>query len=124
MNSVLKQGLAIIITLAVLTGIAIAANHYEQRIQSPAQKALGIKTTKTISYKGEDGKTVLELLQKNHKVDVRQSDYGAVVNSIDGTGQTDSAIWLYYIDGTPAAQAADKATTKTGQTIEWKYEQF
>jgi hypothetical protein len=124
MNNTARQGLTIAIILVLLCGISIAASRYAQKLPSPAQKALGIKTTKVISYKGEEGKTVLEILKRDHKVDVSESEYGVVVHSIDGTAQTDSAIWVYYVDGTPAAESADKAVTKNSQTIEWKYENF
>src|SRR6266540_646303 len=119
MNQTLRQGIITAIFLVILFGIGYGTSYYAAKLPSPAQKALGITTRKVLSYKGQDGKTVLELLKASHKVDVKDSQYGAVVSSIDDTPQTDTTIWVYYIDGIPAQEAADKAMTKNGQTIEW-----
>ena len=124
MNQSARQGIVILVVLAALIGIGMVSGRYAQKLPSPAQKALGIKTTKVISLRGQDGKTVLELLKEKHQVETTDSEYGVVVTSIDGTKQTDSAIWIYYIDGTPMGESADKATTKTGQSVEYKYENF
>jgi hypothetical protein len=78
----------------------------------------------TITLEGEDGKTVYDLLSVKHRVESRASDLGIYIESIDGIGGDPDAFWLYYLDGLPATQAADKQETKTGQKIEWRYEKF
>ena len=77
---------------------------------------------KYISYLGQDGKTVFELLRKNHNVEFSKSDMGIFINSVDGLENSTSNFWLYYVDGIPGETSADKFITKNQQKIEWRYE--
>ncbi len=127
MNQVTRQAVTVIVTLLVLIGLGVAADNYNAKhpgttgtqTQSQAQNQ-----TASISYSGQDGKTVLELLQGNHKVETKDSSYGTFVTSIDGKAGTDNAAWIYYVDGKQGTVGANEAQTTHEQTIEWRYETF
>jgi hypothetical protein len=123
MNSATRQAFVIGAILLVLIGLGALASQVAQN-HSPTTTSPSSTVTKTITYKGEDGKTVIELLERDHRVEKRDSEYGTFVTTIDGIAQTDNSFWLYYIDGQAATVAGDKAVTKNGQTIEWRYESF
>jgi len=80
--------------------------------------------SKLVSYKGEDGKNALELLKKAAKVEYEDSANGAFVSSINGIKNSDKEYWIFYLDGKMAEVASDKYTTKSTDTIEWKYQGF
>jgi hypothetical protein len=122
MNQLYRQGIIILATLLVLIGLGALTSQWAQKY--PISASTQSKVTKTVIYQGEDNKTALELLQKSHQVEVTESSIGTFVKSIDGISQTENAYWLYYIDGQPGEVAADKAVTKNGQTVEWRYESF
>lgn len=81
----------------------------------------GANTSDDVSYAGQDGKNVLELLQQNHSVDVSAQGF---VNAIDGHKPGDHEFWAYYVDGVQAAVGAKDYQSKTNETIVWKLESF
>lgn len=124
-NSFYKQSLLTIVIVLVLIGLSVVSGNAAKKLPH----ALNQPTTavapaiKTIRYKGEDGKTVLELLkQNNHTVVTQSTQKGRYVSSIDNQPQTSNSFWFYYIDGAPGAESADKMITKNNQNIEWRYE--
>jgi len=71
-------------------------------------------------------KTAYEALQaavKNRtwQVEVKQYDFGNLVEAINGQKNTSEKAWIYFINGQPATQAADKQELKAGDVAEWKY---
>lgn len=79
--------------------------------------------TDYLSYEGEDGKTVLELLERLAKVEAEKVEGGTVVNAIDGVywDYNNNKSWIYYVNGLPAEVLPDQYVTKKGDLIEWKY---
>lgn len=116
-----RQAIIVVATLLALVGIGALASQVAQRHPKVTTETNQVKP---LSYQGEAGKTVLELLERNHVVQKQDTAYGTFVTSIDGVVQSENAFWLYYIDGSAATEAADKAVTQDGQTIEWRYETF
>lgn len=84
----------------------------------PAQ----LDTVLTVRYFGADGKTALELLETMHRVEKKTSSVGSFVESIDGVKNRRDRFWLYYVNGKMPDLASDRYQTKTGDTIEWKFE--
>jgi Domain of unknown function (DUF4430) len=76
---------------------------------------------KSITYPGEHGKTVFEILDTNHDVDYTESDMGVFINSIDGIKNADGKYWRYYINDNPGKVAADKVNLTAEDIVEWKY---
>ena len=73
-----------------------------------------------------EAKTAYEALQaaaKNRgwQVEVKQYDFGNLVEAINGQKNTPEKAWIYFINGQPATQAADKQELKAGDVVEWKY---
>ncbi len=71
----------------------------------------------TISYTGEDGATVLELLKRNHEV-IESSGF---VEGIDGRVGSSNNYWLWYVNGQEGPVGAAEYKTKAGETIEWRF---
>ncbi len=72
-------------------------------------------------------KTAYEALQaaaKNRgwQIEVKQYDFGNLVEAINGRENTPGKAWLYFINGQAATQAADKQELKAGDAVEWRYE--
>lgn len=79
--------------------------------------------TNTIAYDGVEGKTALELLKAKATVVTKDSDYGPYVDSINGVaGGSEGKYWAFYVNGQMAPVGADAYKTKTGDKIEWKFE--
>lgn len=80
--------------------------------------------TASISYFGEDGMTVLELL-KEYADDVvtQDSSLGEYVDSINGiVGGTGGKYWLFYVNGEAATEGAATYQTRNTDIIEWRFE--
>jgi hypothetical protein len=74
-----------------------------------------------LSYDGQEGKSALELLKEQAKVETKDSSYGAYVDSInDVKGGTNGKYWTFYVNGSMAQEGADAYKTKAGDKIEWK----
>lgn len=71
-------------------------------------------------------KTAYEALQaaaKNRgwQLQVKNYDFGQLVEAINGQKNTSDKAWIYFINGQAATQAADKQELKAGDVVEWKY---
>ncbi|MBD3216795.1 MAG: DUF4430 domain-containing protein [candidate division Zixibacteria bacterium] len=74
-----------------------------------------------IILKGEDGRTVFELLMENHKVDYMVSDMGIFIKSIDGIENKGGRFWMYSINDEPGKIACNKAQVSDGDVIKWEF---
>ncbi len=128
-----KRYLIIIITLAILIGIGAFVSRYQKQASPDVSGITTEETTDTsaeptiaaskiIAFEGKTGENVLTLLKKDHQVEVEDSPAGAFVNAIDGTKNTESDYWMYYVNNEPGEVAADQYPTKDGDKVEWRYE--
>ncbi|MGD8329007.1 MAG: DUF4430 domain-containing protein [Acidobacteriota bacterium] len=81
----------------------------------------GIAPEYHITYSGEDGKTVLELLQEHAAAVVTEgSGDDLLVTAINGIeGGFEGRYWLYYVNERAGLIAASRMTTVEGDSIEW-----
>ncbi len=83
----------------------------------------GVPSEHHITYSGEAGRTVLELLQENTS-SVETSGYGDefLVVSINGVANgTEGRFWFYYVNEQPGQKAASEYETAAGDRIEWLF---
>ncbi|OGY27653.1 MAG: hypothetical protein A2802_01875 [Candidatus Woykebacteria bacterium RIFCSPHIGHO2_01_FULL_43_29] len=70
-----------------------------------------------------EGQTALDLLSKTKSIEVKESSYGKLVESIEGVkNNTDGKYWLYYINDQPASVGAGEYQLKPNDKIEWKFQ--
>ncbi|MBM2821200.1 MAG: hypothetical protein HW405_960 [Candidatus Berkelbacteria bacterium] len=125
----LMNFLAIIILAAILViGGSLLGNFAskKQTDKSVAGLANQFKpvVVKTITYQGEDGKTAMDILKASHQVRTEDSTIGSFVTSIDGTENTLDTYWMFYVNDQLAPSGADQYNTKTGETVEWRFEKL
>lgn len=121
----MKEVGVVVVIVVVLAGLGILSQQLANR--TPVADSISqtdATSVAPITYQGEDGKTVLELLKTNHSVTETPTSNGVFVQGIDGIGTSDNQAWIFYVDGSIGLTAADQATTANGQTIEWRYESF
>lgn len=79
----------------------------------------------TVTYRGVEGKTALELLRSLHSTETQEfSGLGEFVTSIDGVSPASNQFWAFYVDGAQAQVGASDYVTKDGEKIEWKLEEI
>lgn len=79
----------------------------------------------SLTYKGQDGKTALELLQKAAKIVESGTGENAFVTSINGTAANPkNQYWEFDVNGKAATAGAGSYTTKSTETITWKIASF
>lgn len=124
MNESKRQAITLALTLLALIGLGVGFGELSGNRETNSAVSQETQTIAPIIYQGAEGQTVLDLLKSKHTAVTQDSSFGTYVSSINGkSGDADSA-WLYYIDGQLGQEAADKAVTKDGQSIEWRYESF
>ncbi|MDZ7586566.1 MAG: DUF5667 domain-containing protein [Patescibacteria group bacterium] len=74
-----------------------------------------------------EAKTAYEALQaaaenRDWLLQVKDYDFGSLVEAINGVKNTSDKAWIYFINGESATKAADKQELKAGDVVEWKYE--
>jgi hypothetical protein len=119
--------IAIIILAAILIiGGSLLGSHVVKKQANASVAGLENQfqptVLKTIDYNGEDGKNALELLQATHEIKIQDSTLGTFVISIDGTANTDTAYWMFYVNDSLATVGANDYVTKSTDKIEWRYE--
>jgi hypothetical protein len=130
-----KKPITLIITgLVVLTGLTAAGLHIvtsdkpeapAKTVASTTSESAKVKASSTtlVEFTAAKDKTVLEQLKTKAKVEVKDSQYGPFVESINGIkGGTDNKYWSYYVDGQMASVGAGEYVTKGGEDIVWKFE--
>lgn len=73
-----------------------------------------------VSYDGEEGKTVMELLKQKAKVKTESFSFGELVVEINGVRSGNGYDFLYYVNGGMVKTGAANYVTKAGEKIEWK----
>lgn len=114
--------LAVIVIGAGLYGLSLPAKNNPQGSKSN----IAVKGEQTIKYEGRDGVDVLTLLKENAKVEAQDfgEDLGAFVTSVNDVASTTDHFWFYYVNGKEGEISASKYITKTGDKIEWKFEEM
>lgn len=75
----------------------------------------------SISYKGVEGKSALELLKAKYQVQTKvYSGLGEFVESINGIKPDSAHFWEFYINGKSSTVGASSYVTKSEDNIEWK----
>lgn len=93
--------------------------------EAPQNEVPASAPAQYVSYKGQDGKNALDLLKASHKVEVKvYSGIGEFVDAIDGLKSDTKHFWSFYVNGKQSTVGAGSYTTKTTDTIEWKFEQI
>jgi len=83
------------------------------------------KEGKTYDYTIDlkEGLTAFDLFKyAGVPVEVKQYGFGVYVQSVGEIKEGSGLFWIYYVNGQPAMQAADKYQVKKGDVIEWKLE--
>ena len=83
-----------------------------------------VSETKVIEYQGEDGKSVCDILKAKYQVEATTSDFGMMVNLINGLKATDKEFWLYSVNDKSGEVACDKQMTEAGDKVRWEYKGF
>ena len=78
------------------------------------------KAGSDISYKGVQGKTALELLKANHKVETQMFSGSEFVKSIDSLTPDSNHYWSFMVNGIESPVGAGQYVTKDGDTVEWQ----
>ncbi|MBD3381225.1 MAG: DUF4430 domain-containing protein [candidate division Zixibacteria bacterium] len=76
----------------------------------------------TITLEAVAGRSVFQILQKNHEIDYDSSTGGVFIQAIDGIRNEGGHFWTYSVNGKPATVACDNYLVNANDTIIWKYE--
>lgn len=112
---------AILVIGGSLLGNSISKKQAEKSVAGITNQLQPV-VEKTISYDGQDNKTALELLKASHTVTTQDSSVGTFVTGIDGTQNTDTKYWMFYVNGELSFTGTDTYQTKNGEKIEMRYE--
>lgn len=121
-NKILILVLAIL--LIAILGLSIAGYFQSSKEESKGKvtlktTVLGSSTEKTYEF---ENLTALDLLQKDNKVNLTFSSYGAFVQCINGICSNNNYYWMYYVNSELAAVGADAYRIKNNDTIEFRYD--
>ena len=70
---------------------------------------------------GEEGRNVLELLQRGNRIEYESSSMGAFVTAINDVRNSTTHFWMYSINDTAVPMASDRMIVRTGDTIRWRF---
>lgn len=89
-----------------------------------AQSAITFSSDgKEATYKGQDGKTALEVLKSLTNIDSKDSAYGTMVTGIHGVKAEDNkTYWALYLNDAYASEGAGTLKAKNTDTVTWKLE--
>lgn len=77
-------------------------------------------TGSSLTYKGVQGKTALDLLKGSHKVETQLYSGNEFVKSIDGVTPDSNHYWSFTVNGSESTVGAGQYVTKDGDAISWE----
>ena len=90
-----------------------------------AQTLIDNTRSKGITYRGKQGMTALELLERNATVIKSGTGENAFVTSINGVAaNSQNQYWAFYVNDEPATVGAGSYNTKPTDTISWRLASF
>lgn len=113
--------LAIIAVIAIFAIAGFLINRYNQKAV-PAPKA--VQAAQAINYDCTEGQTALAILKDKADVKTVDSSFGAYVDSINNTSNSNGSFWIFYVNGTMAEVGPDQYNCKPNDKIEWRYEKI
>lgn len=132
----MKQKLPVIVAVvAGLVGVAVYFLSFSSGQVSPVvpaaqvvEEAIAPSATPTavsLSFQAiTDGQTALDLLKESAQVEYQEFDFGVMVSSINGVAADDKHYWALYVNDEYAIAGASETILKTGDTMQWKYEEI
>jgi len=78
------------------------------------------QVNKVIQYKGDDGKTALELLKANFTTETQQSGGVETVVSISGKKASANEYWAFFVGEIESSSLSSSYITKTTDVIRWE----
>lgn len=112
-----------VITITVFAAGALGINYQAQQNSNQSKTTstpVKVKKTTQISYKGEEGKTALELLKTHSKVQTKSSSFGEFVVSINGNDGDGKMYWTFYVNDKESEVGAGTYISKSSDIIKWK----
>ena len=83
-----------------------------------SQKITKAKVEATTAYDALE-----KLAQENNwELQVKDYDFGKLVESIDGIASGKDMTWIFYVNAVAADKASDKFELQSGDKVEWRYE--
>ena len=121
--------LTVVAVFLVIGGISVLKPSPLQHLENVATPGAGLfeeEEAYTLVYKGEDGKTALEILQEAATVEVKGRGENAFVVAINGrkADERRREYWSFWVNKEMAQVGAGSYKTKSGDTIEWKIDTY
>jgi hypothetical protein len=82
-----------------------------------SHKPTVIKTCRIIAVAGE---SVLVQTQAHYRIEYDSSGVGVFVKAVDGVPQTQSAYWLYFVNGKGGQVSCEECIPNASDTVEWR----
>ena len=117
--------IANILAIIILIGLVGLGGGYLAKHKAPAETSLpSIESAQTISYDCGEGQIALDILKEQAEVKTQDSELGAFVDTVNGTGNGDGSFWIYYVNGEMGQVGADQYKCQTGDKVEWRFEKL
>lgn len=114
----------LVITCIVLALCGCSSSDKEARAGSAAKTDAAPVDSLIVELKGEAGKSVFEITQRDHAVDFIPSIAGNFVEAIDSIEINGNYGWMYSVNDTMGQVASDKYLTNDGDIIKWHFRKF
>lgn len=73
----------------------------------------------------DQGQTALQVLQNSQAIEIKDYDFGTIVESINGTvNGTDNKFWIYSVNDQEMGVGASAYQVQPGDSIQWKFEAY
>lgn len=70
----------------------------------------------------KQGESVLDVISRTKKIEIKEYSFGKLVESIEGTKNgTNNKYWIFYINGEESKVGAGDYKLKQNDKIEWKF---
>jgi hypothetical protein len=103
---------------ATFNGCTTKGNDRSKSKPAETDKASQVDSL-VIELIGKDATTVLELLQRDHRVTGQSSAMGYFITAIDSISSSNETFWIYTVNDSTPSLACDRYITSNGDIIKW-----
>lgn len=118
----MKRSTIVIIVIAILVVVGGGIWLLTRRnADNSSQVAASPTPVATVQYRGEDNRTVLDLLKVNAVIELSTASTPVVI-SVNGVANTTTYYWTFYVNGKrQAVERANVYLTRPNDQVEWRY---
>jgi TolA-binding protein len=116
--------LAVSVVFGMLLVCGCGESAKNEKVDIQSQKVSEPVDSVVIELYGQDGKSVFDITEEQHKIEYLESAVGVFVHAIDSLEIGSEYGWMYSVNDSMGYVASDKYITHDSDIVKWHFRKF